>query len=110
MVVSRHEEKPVFALARFGSFAFSIETGTPKTAAISSMISSRPPRSFGGNESGLMSISAVATMKRPALREPSSLAESAASNARMSASLAPPLMDTNESGRALFWKNFKSIM
>ena len=60
-----HDAKPTCADARFGSFAFSIETGTPNTAAISSMISVRPARSFGGKPIGLRSTSDDIVRKRP---------------------------------------------
>ena len=75
IVVCFHDAKPTVALARFGSFALSIDTGTPNTAAISSTICSRPARSFGGNESGLRSMSAVVVRKRPVRFEPRSRAQ-----------------------------------
>ena len=83
--------KPTDALARFGSFAFSIETGTPNTAAISSTISVRPARSFGGKPIGLRSMSADIVRKRPVRFVPRSFSSICTSSRSISAGSATPL-------------------
>ena len=90
IVVSFQVAKPTVALARFGSFARSIDTGTPNTAAISSTISSRPCKSFGGNWSGLRSTCPVIARKRPVLFVPRSFVSTCAVKRSSSSSLALP--------------------
>ena len=101
-LVAFQEAKPTVALARFGSFAFSIDTGTPNTAAISSTICSRPIMSFGENDRGLMSMSAVAVRNRPVRRVPRSFESICASSRSISSGDASPLIVSSQSGRALF--------
>ena len=91
IVPSRHCANPVVADARFGSLVFNIDTGTPKIAAISSTISSRPVRSFGGNDIGCNVRSALVKINLPTLSVPRSVSLIATSRRSSSSSLGSPL-------------------